>query len=202
MKKESWALVLSGIAIGVSIACFITMLVRHEPFEFDITGSLMCFATLLVTLYVGAQVFHSFTIKQGIDKQNRKFLSEMREENKTLIKNIKEETKLEIEAKLEDYDHTITASIYQIYAITECYRRNQFKKATIYLFKALSEANKASDKTPLSGILDYLKATLNDGGGHIKLSNDEVKEYTKELALCGEEKAINLIPNIQSLCAK
>lgn len=69
MKKESWALVLSGVAVAISIAC---CFIKIEPVSYDYMGILVGVLSLLVTILIGWQIYNAIYIKESLKK--KKFL--------------------------------------------------------------------------------------------------------------------------------
>lgn len=57
MKKESWALLLSSMAVGVSLIAVCFAAYRSPNLEFDYQGVLVGILSLLVTILIGWQIY-------------------------------------------------------------------------------------------------------------------------------------------------
>ncbi|WP_321437301.1 hypothetical protein [uncultured Bacteroides sp.] len=191
MKKEKWALGLSIVAIILSIIALSISFIRCESITVDFISLLISVATLAITVYVGIQIYQSFTLKKDIDKMQTEH-----------SERLKEETRKIVEDKILDYDHTVSASISQVYAISTFLNRNDFKGALHWLIISLEEINKASDKTPLNGIISYIKYIKDENTRnslYITLTNEEKQQYISEISKAQHGNSVELIEFIASL---
>jgi|SRR5699024_8932024 len=77
MKKESWALILSGIAIAISIATACFCIFRIQPFTYDSMTLTVSVLVAVVTIYMFIHIINEFllekkikhSIKKDIDKR-------------------------------------------------------------------------------------------------------------------------------------
>lgn len=116
---------------------------------------------------------------------------------KSLADKLKEETENIISKRIEDYDHTISASVYQVFA-QGLMIQHKDKDALDYLMKALESLEKATDKTPMEGIISFIEY-MEHFQYKPTLSKEEVEKYSCLLGKTGNSKAIKLIAYIQSL---
>ncbi len=188
MKKEEFSSsCVAWIAIGVSIACFITMLVRVEPFEgLDLFNTCIAFLTLVITAYVGLQIYQALTLKKSIKKMNEDFKEEMKSETKEIIEN-----------RITDYDHEISGSLYQILGI-EQFNRTQYDKALSYFILGIKEQNLSTKSTYTDGIISFIERYPIDNI-YVSLTKKEQDLVVQTLADSKHEKATELIRYFLSL---
>lgn len=131
MKKREnillWLMVAASLLM--SLSALAVTLPKQKNLSFDYLGLLLGFGSLLIAIYVGVQIYQSFNLKKDIDAQNKELLAEMNESNHKQIFTLKEEVTALIHSKIEDYDHTMRANIYLIYAIG--YKNTFFYKAAL-----------------------------------------------------------------------
>lgn len=191
MKKESLALVLSGIAVLISIAATCFCICRCEPFEVDAVNLLVGSASLVITVYVAIQLVYSFGVKKDIDKR----LEEQEERLKVEIEKV-------TKGKIEDYGYTANALFIQLHTINNHFNKGDYEKALDGFMKSLDSANQGSDKSIIDGIISYIEAININMQGlknnlHFKLTNKEMDEYCSILAKTGTKESIKLIAFIQ-----
>lgn len=206
MKKGSFALLFSITAMIISLIA----VCKHEAYNTNLLSGLsylVGFTALVVAIFVMAQIYQAFHLKKEMDEQNSRLLLQVKEEREKLMLGFKRYSEQlstalneKIEKEINDYDHTISANIYQVYAISEHLRRNHFKLALDFLMRALEEVNLATkDKTPLEGIIDYIQVVKEEGQHTFSISKDEKERYNLILAETKDSKAFELMEYIQSL---
>lgn len=188
MKKEEFSSnCVAWVAIGISIACFITMLVRVEPFKgLDLFNTCIAFLTLVITAYVGLQIYQALTLKKSIKKMNEDFKEEIKSETKKIIEN-----------RIIDYDHEISGALYQILGI-EQFNRTQYDRALSYFILGIKEQNLSSKKTYTDGIISFIERYPIDKI-HVSLTKKKQDLIVQILAESKHEKATEFIRYFLSL---
>lgn len=131
MKTGTW---ISLIALAVAIAALIIVICRIEPITMDWMGSLIGVLALLVTALIGWQVFNAIQLHITLKEINGR-----------------------IKREIDDYDHTVSALVMQLFTIQEYFNKNHFEKAIDRFMEALGEAIKGSRSEEVrDGILSYL----------------------------------------------
>lgn len=202
MKKENillWILTISSLAI--SLLALAAVLPKQESLGFDYLGALLGFGSLLIAIYVAVQIYQSFNLKKEIDIQNRELLSEMNERNIKQISNLKKEVASILENRIEDYNHTISGNIYQIHAIAHM-RQNHFKAALNSLMEGLEEVNQATDKSPLEGIISYIRGVKIEGCGTFQITKKEYDKYASIVWNASNHEYIDIIDYLRLLLPK
>lgn len=202
MKKGNillWILTISSLAI--SLLALAAVLPKQESLGFDYLGALLGFGSLLIAIYVAVQIYQSFNLKKEIDIQNRELLSEMNERNIKQISNLKKEVTSILENRIEDYNHTISGNIYQIHAIAHM-RKNHFKAALNSLMEGLEEVNKATDKSPLEGIISYIRGVEIEGCGTFQITKKEYDKYASIVWNASNHEYIDIIDYLRLLLPK
>lgn len=208
MKKENISLIVSGMAFILSVVAICMAAYRTPELGFDYQGVIVAFLSLVVTFFVAVQIYQSFNLKRDIDRSNNELYDKMKRECESalntymantisLADKLKKETENIISKRIEDYDHTISASVYQVFAQGFMIQHKD-KDALECLMKALESLEKATDKTPLEGIIsfiDYMKYMQMKP----HLTKEEAEKYSCLLGKTGNNKAIRLIAYVQSL---
>lgn len=208
MKKENISLIVSGMAFILSVVAICMAAYRTPELGFDYQGVIVAFLSLVVTFFVAVQIYQSFNLKRDIDRSNNELYDKMKRECESalntymsntisLADKLKKETENIISKRIEDYDHTISASVYQVFAQGFMIQHKD-KDALECLMKALESSEKATDKTPLEGIIsfiDYMKYMQMKP----HLTKEEAEKYSCLLGKTGNNKAIRLIAYVQSL---
>lgn len=176
MKKENLALVLGGVAIGVSVACFITMLVRIQPFTFN--GMTLTISVLVaaVTIYMFIHIINEFLLE----------------------KKIKHSIKKDIDKRTDDilYHNMYLTFFFQ--GVNEL-RRTQCEASLYYLFKSMECLMKTSiDRDKLDEIILKIN-TINNNFPAIKISKQEASEYIKIIASTGHKESVDIINILNSM---
>lgn len=186
-KEEFNSNCVSWVAIGVSIACFITMLVRVEPFKgLDLFNTCIAFLTLVITAYVGLQIYQALTLKNSIKKMIEDFKEGIISENEKIIEN-----------RIVDYDHEISGSLYQILGI-EQFNRTQYDKALSYFILGIKEQNLSTRNTYTDGIISFIERYPIDYIP-VSLTKKEQDLVVQTLSDSKHEKATELIRYFLSL---
>lgn len=202
MKKENWILLLSIIALCFSVLSFLMWFCEYKP----ITWSLLdvCFSVIStgITVFVAAQIYHSFTLVRKIEERNNLLKKTFEEECKKQVDELKEL----FENSMRSYDHNVAAVTFELHAICEYFSEGKYKEALDEFMKALQKANTAKEheikgvENPLTGIISYIQQ-FKQRNIQIVLSVEKVEEYKMILAQTNDKNAIDLIPYIQSLLA-
>lgn len=131
MKYCVW---LSIIAMALAIAATIISICRIEPITMDWAGVLVGALALLVTVLIGWQILNAVQLHRTLREVNAR-----------------------IKKEVDDYDHTVSALVMQLFTIQEYFNKNHFEKAIDRFMEALAEANKGSRSEEVrDGILSYL----------------------------------------------
>lgn len=77
MKKESWALGLSILAIVISIIAISVACPHKAELGFDYQGVIVAILSLLVTVLLGWQIYNAIFIKESLKKEVTQSLKEM-----------------------------------------------------------------------------------------------------------------------------
>lgn len=200
MKKESWILTLSIVALCLSIFSFLMWFCEYKP----VTWSLLdvCFSVISagITVFVASQVYHSFTLVRKIDERNAQLKNDFEQECRRQI----DEFKKEFRDNMISYDYNVDAVVTQLYAISVHLAQKDYKNTLKCLMDALEKANISRTheingiKNPSHGIISFIQY-LKKVNGKIVLNPNEVERYKMILAGTKNKDAIDLIPYIQSL---
>ena len=199
MKKESWILTLSIVALCLSIFSFLMWFCEYKP----VTWSLLdvCFSVISagITVFVASQVYHSFTLVRKIDERNAQLKNDFEQECRRQIDEFKKEFR----------DNIIVLRLQrrcsrtQLYAISVHLAQKDYKNTLKCLMDALEKANISRTheingiKNPSHGIISFIQY-LKKVNGKIVLNPNEVERYKMILAGTKNKDAIDLIPYIQS----
>lgn len=208
MKKENVSLIVNAIAIILSVIAIFIAAYRTPELGFDYQGVIVAFLSLVVTLFVAVQIYQSFNLKRDIDHLNNDLYNKMKNESESMLNTymantrslsdrLKKDTEDIINKKIEDYDHTIYASVYQVFS-QGLMVQHKDKDALECLMKALESLEKATDKTPLEGVISFIEY-MEYMQIKPSLTKEEVEKYCCLLGKTGNSKAIKLIAYIQSL---
>lgn len=200
MKKESWILTLSIVALCLSIFSFLMWFCEYKP----VTWSLLdvCFSVISagITVFVASQVYHSFALVRKIDERNAQLKNDFEQECRRQI----DEFKKEFRDNMISYDYNVDAVVTQLYAISVHLAQKDYKNTLKCLMDALEKANISRTheingiKNPSHGIISFIQY-LKKVNGKIVLNPNEVEKYKMILAGTKNKDAIDLIPYIQSL---
>lgn len=202
MKKESWILTLSIVALCLSIFSFLMWFCEYKP----VTWSLLdvCFSVISagITVFVASQVYHSFTLVRKIDERNTQLKNDVEQECRRQIN----EFRREFRDCMISYDYNVDAVATQLYAISVHLSQKDYKNTLKCLMDALEKSNISRNheisgiRNPSNGIISFIQY-LKKVNGEIVLNANEVERYKLILAETKNNDAIDLIPYIQSLLA-
>lgn len=77
MKKENWAIIISGVAIVISIIAICVACPHKVELGFDYQGVIVAILSLLVTVLLGWQIYNAIYIKESLKKEVAQSLKEM-----------------------------------------------------------------------------------------------------------------------------
>ncbi len=200
MKKENWILMLSIIALCLSILSFLMWFCKYKPITWTLLD--VCFSVISagITVFVAAQIYHSFTLIRKIEERNLLLKQAFEEESKKQVNKLKELFK----NHMRSFDHNVAATTFQLHAICEYFSRGKYEAALDEFMKALKEANMAKKheiegiENPSAGIISYIQQ-FKERNISMTLNAEKVEEYKMILAQTNNKEAIDLIPYIQSL---
>jgi hypothetical protein len=179
-KNKNWPLLISIIAIVMSIIAICSSLKSFSLSETAYLGWTISVLSMLVVILMGWQIY------KGIELQNFK-------------NEIEERTSKAIELKIQDYNHTISAHLHNMHGLSCIYVKNNFGgEGLAHFMIAIKEVNKATDKSPLKEIIDSCFELMSGNYG-IAISKEERIQYIQILSECGHEKRYELIEFILSL---
>lgn len=126
-NKEKGALGFSVIAVILSIIAIAVAVYRSPELGFDYQGIIVAMLSLAVTFFVAVQIYQSFTLKRDIDHINNSLYERMKKENEgildsyikrtdDLVGSLKNDVERIISKRIEDYDHTVSASVFQVFS--------------------------------------------------------------------------------------
>lgn len=202
MKKENWVLFFSILALCLSVFSFLMWFCEYKP----VTWSLLdvCFSVISagITVFVAAQIYHSFTLVRKIEEKNAMLKSYFEKECERQVNELKEL----FENCMRSYDHNVAAVALELRAISEYFSKGRYDIALNEFMNALKEANISRKyeiegvENPSSGIISYIQQ-FKQRNIQVVLSAEKVEEYKMILAQTNNKDAIDLIPYIQSLLA-
>lgn len=206
--KINWALGLSIVAVMLSVIAIAVAVYRSPELGFDYQGIIVAILSLAVTFFVAVQIYQSFTLKRDIDQINNSLYERMKKENDdildsyikrtdNLVGTLKKDVEHIISKKIEDYDHTVSASVFQVFS-HGLMMQHKDKAALDCLMKALESLEKATDKTPLEGVISFIEY-MKYFQFKPSLTKEEAEKYSCLLGKTGNREAIKLIDYIQSL---
>lgn len=207
-KKVNLSFWLSIASVILSVIAICIAAYRTPELGFDYQGVIVAFLSLVVTLFVAVQIYQSFNLKRDIDLLNNELYNKMKNESESMLNTymantrslsdkLKKDTEYIIRKKIEDYDHTISASVYQVFS-QGLMIQHKDKDALECLMKAIESLEKATDKTPLEGVISFIEY-MEYIQTKPSLTKEEVYKYCCLLGKTGNSKAIKLIAYIQSL---
>lgn len=174
LKCGSWLKVLSSCSGMIAlIMCFIILAVYcpKANVNMDYLSAIVAILSLVVAVFVAAQIYQSFNLKKDIDEQNKKLLEDMENANKQQIEElVKENEELRsqfqnIKGELEELKADTTFSNVFNYA-----RRMDIAQCTTYA---------------IDGYIDALNVAIKD-----KLRKDRVA-----ISINAIDRIINIAQN-------
>lgn len=76
MKKENWILIVSSIALVISVIAICISLLRSQPLEVEWANFLVAILSILVTLLIGWQISNYITFYKDIEHKMEKITDE------------------------------------------------------------------------------------------------------------------------------
>ena len=170
MKKESWALVLSGIAITISIATACFCIFRIQPFTYDSMTLTVSVLVAAVTIYMFIHIINEFLLE----------------------KKIKYSIKKDIDKRTDDilYHNMYLTFFFQ--GVNEL-RRTQCEASLYYLFKSMECLMKTSiDRDKIDEIIMKIKIIEKDYPA-TKITQNEANEYIEIIKTIEHKEKKNII---------
>lgn len=204
MREEKTNHWVSYLALVLSVISLLIWVCKYEPVTWTWLDVFSSAISLSVGVFVAVQIYQSFTLRRDINKDNEVLYQKIKEDNALMEKKAEKaissfEKRIDeiMKEKIEDYDHTVSASVYQLYSFM-LMQEQKDNEALNYLIRALELLEKGTDKSPQEGIISFIQH-MEATKKNAKLSKDEVDKYCIILGKTGNKEAISLIPYIQSL---
>ena len=176
MKKESWALLLSSVAVLISLVAICVACPHKAELGFDYQGVIVGILSLLVTVLIGWQIYNALEIKKEIKKEIDSSLSQFEKRSPGAIIN-------------SQYTY-ILRDAYIAKTI------NDYNRYILDLANGLYFASLISDieKTDFC-ISNAINALKNKGS---KIEESSIKQLKESLYLCTgySKKSIELLESI------
>jgi len=169
-------LILSVVAVGISIFAAL----RSEPVEVDHLNLLIGFMAFVITVYVGVQIYNSFTLRRDIDKDIKRAIediewrvaSKINERVRVVVEKFENELKRSNTMSLARMFNTMAISFYNI---------ENFKSTLESGFIALSYSNEAKDVDSINDSIRLIYA-ISKMGNVIPLNKEYIDGYIKDVA--------------------
>ncbi|MEG1007241.1 MAG: hypothetical protein RSO15_13315 [Bacteroides sp.] len=182
MKKESWALILSGMAVLISIAC---CFIKIEPISYDYMGVLVGILSLLVTVLIGWNIYTFIDIKgtsQRIDKFRTEFEEKIEKSNLKTQFDVKMEIMRIVPILIARQKEDLISSLqFMFKAFHENKDENSFAKmiAREYILQTIMALINSENKSLTSHL-------INDMKGSLKV--EEIEDFLHEFLSYSEEE--------------
>lgn len=176
MKKESWALLLSSVAVLISLVTLCVACPHKAELGFDYQGVIVGILSLLVTLLIGWQIYNALEIKKEIKKEIDSSLSQFEKRSLGAIIN-------------SQYTY-ILRDAYIAKTI------NDYNRYILDLANGLYFASLISDIEKTDFCISNVINALNNKGN--KIEESSIKQLKESLYLCTgySKKSIELLESI------